>query len=466
MDGRPAILLSCYLLPSSPRSLGRLRFSGLPVWPVVVGLCFGAGVLSGHAAAVAPPPASAPATAATPAAGSGQDVLFRRGGGLLVGRVVAADPACVQIEVPLAADQPPARVSLARRAVERVDFAGTAGVRGSLATVGPERLAGLAQAWQARQSWLDLPDSPAAEIGLAYAELLLRSADPAQRQRALAVFGAIEAGAWDDAARGRARTGRLRALVATGRAAEAVDEAAAVAASTDDPEVLIEAKLVLGENAARALAALVAEHPRWQLEDGVRPERDRLFDEALDLFLFPYLFHGTAAGPAARGLRRAAELQLAGGDRRQAAELAADLLALYPAAPEADFARQLLAAAPPRGERRHNRQPRGNPMNRHRPPGAVTPLATVGETVGPPGRRRPAALPAAPAALVALVAALLLGGPLVVESLGQAPAAPPTVAGVPAPPGTAAAPRQDVTQKSLFDIYRTGGMLMHPILLC
>jgi hypothetical protein len=79
----------------------------------------------------------------------------------------------------------------------------------------------------------------------------------------------------------------------------------------------------------------------------VRPERERLFHEALDLYLFPYLFHGTETAAAARGLWGGLQLCQSGGAPAEARELAMDLTILYPGTPQAAEARRFLETNPP-----------------------------------------------------------------------------------------------------------------------
>jgi len=57
-----------------------------------------------------------------------------------------------------------------------------------------------------------------------------------------------------------AKQGRLRAMVASGKAKDAVGEAEQLAASTEDPTVLIEAKYLLAETSAASLKKLLEDN--------------------------------------------------------------------------------------------------------------------------------------------------------------------------------------------------------------
>ena len=70
--------------------------------------------------------------------------------------------------------------------------------------------------------------------------------------------------------------------------------------------MLIEARFVLAKVDFKKLKVLVEENPKWQEDDMVRPDMEKLFHSTVDQFLFPYLFHGTEEEAAARGLMNAA----------------------------------------------------------------------------------------------------------------------------------------------------------------
>lgn len=248
-----------------------------------------------------------------------------------------ADPASVTVAIP-------------RRDVARITFAPAPTLARLSALTAPESIGELSAFWDKQQPWLTVPSSPAAATGLALGEALLRSNEQALSLRALALFQVIEMESWDESARSEARQGRLRAMIATGQAEAAAREAAEMAETSENPALLIDAKYVQAEAAARALQQLETDHPRWPEDPFVRPERERLFHEAIDLFLYPSLFFGSEAAPAARGLWRATEIYQSAGATREAKKTAEDLTVLYPDTPQASRAREFLettAANPP-----------------------------------------------------------------------------------------------------------------------
>lgn len=200
--------------------------------------------------------------------------------------------------------------------------------------------------WAKRVAWLGRPRSDAGELGLTYAELLTRQPTTDRLERALKVYQQIESSDWSGERRGRAQAGRLRVMLRQGRTDEVKPLAANLLEKTGDPRVLIELRHVLAEAAAASLTQLEKDHPRWQDEDDVVPEHDRLLNEALDGYLFPHLFYGTEEDLASRGLWAAVQLSLAQNQTAQASDWALDLTKLYATSPQAAAAADLLVKRP------------------------------------------------------------------------------------------------------------------------
>jgi len=99
---------------------------------------------------------------------------------------------------------------------------------------------------------------------------------------------------------------------------------------TDNPALLIEVNYLLALADTKKLKALEKEHPRWEEDDEVRPDRDDLFHRAVDRFLWPHLFHATREEVAARGLFAAADLYAYAGEIEAARDRWKDLIELYP----------------------------------------------------------------------------------------------------------------------------------------
>jgi hypothetical protein len=79
----------------------------------------------------------------------------------------------------------------------------------------------------------------------------------------------------------------------------------------------------------------------------VKPEHDRLYNEALDLYLHPYLFLGSETEAASRGLWGAVQIYRFGGADTDAVESARDLALLYPGTRYAAMAKDYLDKLPP-----------------------------------------------------------------------------------------------------------------------
>ncbi len=277
-----------------------------------------------------------------------QDVIFLRNGDKRAGRVTAEGEILrLKVTLPTPPGAPPAfaSVSVPKSQVAQIEFGENPAREEFLASATVAQIPQAAALWDAERAWLDFPKSPAARIGRAYADLLLRLGGRPNAESALAIFSLIEAKAWSDADRAAAKQGRLRAMVAGGRAEEVVGEAAQLAADTDDPAVLVEAKFILAETAAAALKRLLDENPRWQEDPAVIPERARLYNEALDLYLYPALFDSPSSA-AARGLWGAAGVYLLAGEPQNALECAHDIAALHPRSEFVARANALISESP------------------------------------------------------------------------------------------------------------------------
>lgn len=189
--------------------------------------------------------------------------------------------------------------------------------------------------WDFTFPHLHRPRSRAAVYGIAFANALLREQPEVAAERALSIFDRIISRAWSTEDVASAKQGRLQALMAKGDLETATVEARALAKETDNPALLIEVNYLLALADTEKLKALEVEHPRWEEDDEVRPERNELFHRAVDQFLWPHLFHATREEAAARGLFAAADLYAYAGEIEAAAGRWKDLIALYP---ESSFA--------------------------------------------------------------------------------------------------------------------------------
>ena len=213
--------------------------------------------------------------------------------------------------------------------IDFIDFDPLENEQEIMAAPAEAQIADLRKLWLDSQRYLPFPRSRAATVALAYAQRLL--SDPAaDKSLILPVLTRVEKRAWDPGDQAAARVMRLRTWLATGREKEAVVEAERLAEETEDAALLIEAQHIVATVEFEQLKELEEENPKWEEDDDIRPERERLYHAAIDRFLFPYLFHGSQEEVAARGLKAAAEVYAFAGLKDRAAECTEDIQNLYP----------------------------------------------------------------------------------------------------------------------------------------
>ena len=277
---------------------------------------------------------------------SALDTVIRSDGTAQTGRVIGGDASGLRLEISLGAGQATGTVTIRYPQIKEIVLADRETLLASLARVNKNNLPGLAQLWNQRRALLPVTGSLAGAIGLTYSRLLLESDIPAQKNLALTIYSEIEERDPDEILKGKAIEGRLQALIALGRAAEAVEDAKKLAESSADPSTLIQAKFILAEAAFSELLQLEKDNPRWTEDSLVRPLRNQLYNDALHLYLFATLFHGAEVEPAARSLWRAIEVAQLNQDIPQIRSLALDLQILYPGDPHAAKATALLTTLP------------------------------------------------------------------------------------------------------------------------
>ena len=95
-------------------------------------------------------------------------------------------------------------------------------------------------------------------------------------------------------------------------------------------EAMLIATAWLADRHFEDLKGLEEEHPRWDMDDEVRPLRARLYHLSLDFALYPSLFHGTHAEEASIGLWKAWKVHQHTRSPELALQTLEDLAALYP----------------------------------------------------------------------------------------------------------------------------------------
>lgn len=281
--------------------------------------------------------------AATAAA---QDVVHLQDGRALHGRLERLASREIVLLETLPGGRGSARRSLPADAIRFIDFAPLPGEAEALADPAKQERR-LLELWQEKSVHLGQPASNAGAIGLALVRECLRQDDPLLAERALRIGDLIAREDWDTRRRAEARRGCLRALLQLRRLDEAVAEAERLARSEDDPDLLLEAGLVLAQAEFERLRDFETAHPRWRDDEVHAAERTRLYHRTLDLFLRLPLFHGSAEERAAEALWGAVQVHRFAGETKAARERTHDLLALYPKTAAAARAKQTAPSMPP-----------------------------------------------------------------------------------------------------------------------
>jgi hypothetical protein len=303
---------------------------------------------------------------AAAALATAQDVIILQSGERRSGEIISADDTTIRLRVPLGGDAAvpgaaAATVGIPRANIESIEFKADPERDDRLRNATPATLFQVEIEWKRAEPWISVPRSPAGAIGSRLADLLLQTKDPAKAAAAYDLFTLIEEKSWSDQDKARAKQGRLRAMVATGRALEAIEQARQLAEETEDPEILIEANYIMAQAGEKDLRAFLEENPRWDMDPNVIDRRHELYNKALELYLYPALFHGSDSPRAARGLwgatsihrlsarnaEEAGNAPLAKAQNSLAIETARDIAALHPDTPEARQAGEFLDSLTP-----------------------------------------------------------------------------------------------------------------------
>ena len=235
-----------------------------------------------------------------------------------------------------------AEPTISPEAVDYIEFGPVEGEEAILAAPESATLEDVRHLWDEVSRHLHRPRSNAGRIGLLYGNRLLDQPEEFRWNSAISVFDRILERDWNDENHLGAKTGRLKAMIQLGRLDEAISEARQLARETEEPEMLIEARYAIARVDFEKLKQLETDHPKWEEDDLIRPERERLYHGVVDEFLWPYLFHGTEEALAARGLVAAAEAHRFAGNPAEARACLNDVALLYPETPSAPEAAELL----------------------------------------------------------------------------------------------------------------------------
>lgn len=235
------------------------------------------------------------------------------------------------------------QVSISWSLIDRIEFATSVTEIEAMASPANTELRVFAKLWQDHEPWLSRPQSRAAAIGIAYADKLAAMKEDMAPDQAIDLYSEIAEKAWDPNLQAKAMSKKLETLFALGREREALREAEQLAIESENPNHLLEAKYLIASRTFDTLKAIEQEHPRWYLDDEVRPDRNLEYHKAIDNALYPFLFYGTFENQSARGLLLAAEIYQHAKDYTNAQICAEDILRLYPNTERVTAARARIA---------------------------------------------------------------------------------------------------------------------------
>lgn len=188
--------------------------------------------------------------------------------------------------------------------------------------------------WENRKPTLRVDNAETLLTGLSLATALRSDPTTERLERASAVLSEVLAKDIPPRLRERANGESLIIEFLTAVTAEDIPLAEEIAwkitSETEYPDAMLLATGFLGERHFEQLKALEEEHPRWHLDDEIRPLRERLYHLSLDFPLYPSLFHPNRKRAASEGLKAAAEVYRHTGARELRLATLEDLAALYP----------------------------------------------------------------------------------------------------------------------------------------
>ena len=281
-----------------------------------------------------------------PAGGVATDFLTLRGGERRACSIAGANENQISGHLYTAAGRTPVPFSIERNLVVSLEF-GDDPARDALLSHATNSQAGeLRDLWEHYAPLLAVKGAPSARIGIRLGLALLNSGGAATGAEALSVFARIATEAHSPLDRETAEQGKLRALRLLGRTDEALTAAKKFIETKKSGNLWAESSLIVAEFLASELRVLLEDNPRWDLDEAAAKERTRLSNSALDHYLLPALWPGVSQDLAIRGLWGAMQVYQLCNAPKNAADLARDMVSLYPGTAEAERATVILAATP------------------------------------------------------------------------------------------------------------------------
>lgn len=234
---------------------------------------------------------------------------------------------------------------LAYDQIGSVKFGLTMGERQLIAEAKSEAIAPLKVFWEARKRSIQIQGSNAGDFGLALARALRKSG---VFDEAVTIVKEIADKDSDPQRRARAKgesdTLAFIQVMKVEKAEEVEKRAWAVTEAADEsnPDLMLLVTGFLMKKEFEALKNIEAENPRWMEDDEIKPQRNRHYHLALDLALYPSLFHPLAEAESADGLWQAVQVYLHTRETQRAVDTLEDLLALYTDSIHASKAKEML----------------------------------------------------------------------------------------------------------------------------
>jgi hypothetical protein len=260
------------------------------------------------------------------------------------GRILGVEQDTLVLSVQPVPGLPPVELRFSKSRLGRIEFGEDPQRDNLIRDAGAVQLPELEQLWQRFEPLLSAGGSPSARIGLRYGRVLLETAGADRCAEPLALFEKIARGAPAQGEREAARQGVLRCLLKGGFWERAEIEAGSICNSACGIPLLAEAKLTSGLVHLARLRALVGDNPRWNRDEFVRAERNRLHAAALDNLLGAALLPGVPVELSARALAEAFHVYQLAGDSTGARAVAGDLASLHPGSTEARLVTQQIEA--------------------------------------------------------------------------------------------------------------------------
>jgi len=224
-------------------------------------------------------------------------------------------------------------------------FGLTMGERQLIAQAKAEAIPALRVFWEARKRTINMQGSNAGDFGLALAKALRQTNALAE---ALSIANEIIEKDNHPERRSRAKaesdTLAFMEVMKTAKPDEVERRAWAVTEAADEsnPDLMLLVTGFLAGSEFTALKKIETENPRWMEDDEIKPQRERHYHLALDLALYPSLFHPLREAEAADGLWQAAQVYLHTRETPRAIAVLEDMLALYADSIHSAKARTLL----------------------------------------------------------------------------------------------------------------------------